>query len=200
MKPTNTPPSLPSFPWFSLCSFIHWIWYGSKVGRATSSISSPRLTEISQIVWTKFLFMLCLLNTIAHSANSQVSSGILARWSLTKPNLFLSSVLCTLPSETFLTTCAYGLPTFLVFSKFRHIMRIFPRLMTKPIFLYLKQCYMSSVKEHLFLARPSPSLPLMLFPPSLLLQSLIAWRENSPQGKRAVEIEKERDREKEREI
>ena len=27
--------------------------------------------------------------------------------------------------------------------------------------------------------------------PSLLLQSLIAWRENSPQGKRAVEIEKE---------
>ena len=28
--------------------------------------------------------------------------------------------------------------------------------------------------------------------PSLLLQSLIAWRENSPQGKRAVEIEIER--------
>ena len=32
--------------------------------------------------------------------------------------------------------------------------------------------------------------------PSLLLQSLIAWRENSPQGKRAVEIERERERER----
>ena len=117
--------------------FIHWTWYGSKVGRNTSPIFLQRLTEISQVVWTNFLFMLCLPSTMGHSANSQVFSGIFAGNSFTKPDLFLSSVWLTLHSEKFLTMCVYRLPTLLYFCKCRHTMRIFPRLMTKPIFLYL---------------------------------------------------------------
>ena len=77
--------------------------------------------------------------------------------------------------------------------------------MTKPIFLSVM---LRAVKEHLFLFRQAGGVlirpPLPSLPPSPLasvsIQSLIAWLENSPRGKRVeIEIEIERERERERE-
>ena len=64
--------------------------------------------------------------------------------------------------------------------------------MTKPIFLSVM---LRAVKEHLFLFRQAGG--VLIRPPrsplaSVSIQSLIAWLENSPRGKR-VEIEIERE-------